>query len=83
MRMEGGMGHTRKPVNMSLDADLVLAARQYTKNLSETVEVLLTDYVATRRAEEADRQRDIDEAIAIATQFYEEFGLVGAEFLPE
>jgi len=77
------MGHARKAVNMSLDAEVVLAARQYTGNLSETVEVLLTDFIATRRAAEAERQRDIDDAIIIATRFYEEYGLVGAELLPE
>lgn len=40
----------KKPVNLTLNADLVRQARAMTGNLSAKVEELLTDYVLAERA---------------------------------
>lgn len=73
---------TKRPVNLTLSDDLLREARLLTRNLSETVEVLLSDYVATERAKQMDRDRRIENTIDAAIAHYEEFGIVGAEYSP-
>ena len=54
MHMEHVMGYDRlapkRPINVSLNDDLVRQARQYTRNLSGTLEDLLGDFVERERA---------------------------------
>jgi antitoxin CcdA len=79
------MNHVRgpkKPVNMSLSADLVREARALTPNLSETVEALLAGFVAAERQKRADKERRLDEAIAYFNQHYDQHGPIGEEFNP-
>ena len=40
----------KRPVNMTLSENFVIEARKVTGNLSETVEQLLAEFIATRRA---------------------------------
>jgi antitoxin CcdA len=64
----------KRPVNLTLNEDLVAQARELTENLSAVVESLLGEYVAQekqRRAAEADRVR---ETVAIWNRFTEEAG---------
>lgn len=70
----------KKPVNMTLSEDLVRDARRLTRNLSETVETLLADYVEAERRKHADREQQIDESIRLIQAHQEEFGLWGEEF---
>jgi len=70
----------KKPVNMTLSEDLVREVRQLTRNLSETVETLLADYVEAERHKRADHERRIDESIRLIQAHQEEFGLWGEEF---
>jgi len=70
----------KKPVNMTLSEDLVREVRQLTRNLSETVETLLADYVEAERRKRADREQRIDESIRLIQAHQEEFGLWGEEF---
>ena len=80
------MGHVnrpaRRPVNLLLRQDLVQEARRHTPNLSDTVESLLQDFVAKRRAQDAARQARIDASIDMFNAHYEQHGLIGEEFLP-
>lgn len=41
----------KKAVNLSLNPELVLEARNYTDNLSAEVEILLADFVESKKAE--------------------------------
>lgn len=69
----------KRPVNLTLNEDLVAQARQLTSNLSAVVEALLAEYVTEekqRRAAEADTVR---ETVAIWNRFAEE----GASFADE
>ena len=50
----------KRPVNLSLNEDLVLEAKALAGNLSAKVEELLADYVQRERAAHAQRQRDAD-----------------------
>jgi antitoxin CcdA len=64
----------KRPVNLTLNEDLVTQARELTENLSAVVESLLSEYVAQekqRRAAEADTVR---ETVAIWNRFAEEVG---------
>jgi antitoxin CcdA len=70
----------KKPVNMTLSEDLVRDARTLTTNLSDTVERLLADYVATEQRKRETRERLIDETIEMAKAHYAEHGLWGEKF---
>lgn len=78
------MGHDRTApksrVNMTLDADLVREARALTPNLSETVERLLTAFVAEGRAERERRQQAIDRHVAASNAFLAAHGTLADEF---
>jgi antitoxin CcdA len=70
----------KKPVNMTLSEDLVREARSLTRNLSDTVETLLADYVSAEQAKRADKERRIDESIRLLTEHEQKYGLWGEEF---
>ena len=72
----------KKPVNLSLSAELVREARLLTPNLSATVETLLTAYVARQRAKQAELDHGIAAAIAWHNELFEQDGLPGADFSP-
>jgi antitoxin CcdA len=64
----------KRPVNMTLNEDLVRCAREYTSNLSEQVEKLLADYVATEHQRRTEADARLDAAIAAWNSFDEEHG---------
>ena len=72
----------KRPVNMTLSENLVLEARKLTGNLSETVDQLLAEFVATRRAESDERERRIDATIAMLNDLHDRHGGLGDEFSP-
>ena len=64
----------KRPVNLTLNEDLVAQARAVTDNLSAVVETLLAQYLADehqRRTAEADRVR---ETVATWNRFADERG---------
>lgn len=64
----------KRPVNMSLNEDLVRCAREYTANLSEQVERLLAEFVTAEQKRRADEDRQLDAAIDGLNEFYEKYG---------
>ena len=82
--MEVGMGFDRtaakRPVNMTLNEDLVRQARGLTSNLSETVETLLAGFVDAAEVRDTRRQREIDEHIAASNAFIAKRGGWADEF---
>lgn len=50
----------KRPVHLTIDADLVTQAQAYTDNLSATMESLLTEFVARQENSQRDRQRRAD-----------------------
>jgi antitoxin CcdA len=70
----------KKPVNMTLSEDLVRDARRLTRNLSETVEMLLANYIDDERHRQAEHQQRLDESLRLIQAHQEEFGLWGQEF---
>ena len=70
----------KRPINLSMNEDLVLQARTYTKNLSATLESLLADFVvreAHRRRADDDM---IDRLIDDLNAFHHQHGLLSDEF---
>ena len=57
--------HSRKrPVNLTLNEALVVRAKAYTSNLSATMELLLTEFVASQELAERSRQQLADTCAA-------------------
>lgn len=78
------MGYDRagakRPVNMTLNDDLVRRARRFTRNMSETVEALLAEYVAQAEAKERCLDRQIADYIEVSDAFAAEHGSLTDEF---
>lgn len=59
----------KRPVNLTLSADLVEQAKSTTDNLSAVVERLLSDYVSNERRERLAREERVAETVAIWNKF--------------
>lgn len=64
----------KRPVNMTLNEDLVRCAREYTSNLSEQVEKLLAEYVTAERRRRSEEDGRLDAAIAAWNDFDQMYG---------
>jgi len=69
----------KRPVNMSLNEDLVAKARQFTGNLSEQVERMLADFVA----EEQKRRFEEEGALKAAARHWNEYDAKHGSFADE
>jgi antitoxin CcdA len=70
----------KRPVNLLLSEDNVRQARQYTANLSATVDGLLADYIARQHEERLSRQQ-LGDAVAEAwNQFHAEQGAFADDY---
>ncbi len=70
----------KRPVNMSLNEDLVRRARGLTSNLSETVETLLAHFIEDADAKAAEQERQIAAHIAASEAFVLNYGSLADEF---
>lgn len=70
----------KRPVNLSLDGDLVRRARALTPNLSDTVETLLANFIDTETARRAETQRQLDALVEASNGFIARHGAFGDEF---
>ena len=71
----------KRPVNLSLNEDLVRQARAFTGNLSEQVEKLLADYVTEEQKQLDERERQLDAAIAAWNEFDAKYGSFADEYI--
>ena len=78
------MGYNRaapkRPVNMTLNEDLVRRVRGLSSNLSETVESLLADFVEAAEAAATERERQIAAHVAANEAFVAKYGSLADEF---
>lgn len=65
---------TKRPVNLSLNEELVAQARDLTDNLSEVVESLLSEFVSRERARRAAHDESLKKAIATWNTFADTHG---------
>ncbi len=64
----------KRPVNLTLNEDLVAQARAVTDNLSALVEALLADYVAQEQQRRAAAADVVRETVAVWNRFADEQG---------
>lgn len=69
----------KRPVNMTLNEDLVRCAREYTTNLSEQVEKLLAEFVIAERKRRAEDDARLDAAISAWNDFDDKHGAFADE----
>jgi antitoxin CcdA len=78
------MGHDRqsvkRPVNLSLNQDLVREAKGLTPNLSDTVEALLTGFVEAERRRRAEADAQVAALVDASNRFIATHGAFGDEF---
>ena len=70
----------KRPVNLTLNEDLVLQARGITDNLSGVVESLLAGYVENERRQRLAQARTIEETIATWNDFNAKLGSFADEY---
>ncbi len=59
----------KRPVNLTLNEDLVTKARGFTDNLSAVVEALLTEYVEHEQQQRLAKTRTIEATVALWNDF--------------
>lgn len=64
----------KRPVNLSLNEDLIAQAREMTNNLSEVVESLLADFVTKEKARRDAHAKALREAVVTWNTFGEKHG---------
>lgn len=69
----------KRPVNMTLNEDLVRCAREYATNLSEQVEKLLAEFVMAERKRRVEEEGRLDAAIRAWNDFDEKYGAFADE----
>jgi len=71
---------SKRPVNMTLNEDVVRRARGITPNLSETVENLLAAFVDESETQAARRDQQIADHIAASNAFVAKHGTLADDF---
>ncbi len=70
----------KRPVNLTLNEDLVNRARSIADNLSGVVESLLADYVARDQRERLAKSKAVDATVESWNKFAEEHGSFADEY---
>ena len=72
----------KRPVNLTVNADLLSQARDLTDNLSNVVETLLADFVAREQQTREARARECRAASATWNRFNQAHGSFADEYSP-
>jgi len=70
----------KRPVNLTLNEDLVFEVRGLTNNLSSVVESLLVDYVELKRQQRISNAKALDQTISMWNEFNGKFGSFADEY---
>ena len=70
----------QRPVNLTLNVDLVQRARLLTGNLSNLVETLLAQFVSEATEEQRRRKHAVRESVAVWNQFSDEHGSIADDY---
>ena len=82
MKATYNMEARKRPVNLTLNEDLVVQARGLTDNLSRVVESLLADYVEHERQQRLAKARSLEATIALWNDFNAKHGSFADEYSP-
>ena len=69
MKTDYNTAARKRPVNLTLNEDLLAQARELTGNLSNVVETLLADYVRKERRQRAEKDKALRTTIATWNAF--------------
>ncbi len=69
----------KRPINLSLNEDLVVKVREVTTNISERVEILLVAFLEVEQAKRAEADAALGKAVSAWNAFGEEFGSLADE----
>ena len=70
----------KRPVNLTLNEDLVNQAKSMTDNLSAVVERLLSDFVARESQERLEKAKVVEATVAAWNRFNQESGSIADEY---
>lgn len=70
----------KRPVNLTLNEEIVAQAKALTPNLSAVVETLLADYVAQKQLECLGKQKQADLLAGLWNDFNEQSGSFADEY---
>lgn len=70
----------KRPVNLSLNEDLVVQARSLTSNLSGVVESLLAEYVEQQHQQRIAKARELEATVSMWNEFNAKHGSFADEY---
>jgi antitoxin CcdA len=70
----------KRPVNLTLNEDLVSKARELTDNLSGVVESLLSGYVASARDARLAKSKAVESTVEMWNEFNLKYGSIADEY---
>jgi antitoxin CcdA len=75
-------GARKRPVNLTLNENLVSQAKSMTDNLSGVVESLLSEFVAREQRERLEKSRAIAATLLVWNEFHGRLGSMADEYSP-
>ncbi|GBQ89892.1 hypothetical protein AA23498_0735 [Acetobacter nitrogenifigens DSM 23921 = NBRC 105050] len=70
----------RRPINLSLNSDLIAQVRSLTPNVSGTVEELLASYVQSARSQRDEAARQLNSVLDAVNALHSVHGFLSDEF---
>jgi antitoxin CcdA len=80
MKPDYDVAARKRPVNLTLNEDLVHQAKGVTDNLSQVVESLLSGYLARVRDERLAKSRAVESTVKLWNEFNSQAGSISDEY---
>ena len=80
MKADFDVGARKRPVNLTLNEDLVSQAKSMTDNLSGVVESLLSEFVDRERKERLVKAKVVEATVATWNRFNSKSGSIADEY---
>ena len=80
MKADSARAARKRPVNLTLNEDLVIQAKSMTDNLSGVVESLLEEFVERERRERLQKMKVVEATVAAWNKFNAESGSIADEY---
>jgi len=80
MKPSHNLAARKRPVNLTLNEDLVTQAKKHTSNLSGVVESLLIEYVSREQHSRVERIRMIESTVAMWNKFGNDTDSIADEY---
>ena len=80
MKANYNLAARKRPVNLTLNEDLVNQAKELTDNLSQVVESLLSGYLARARDERLAKSKAVQATVSMWNEFNAKSGSIADEY---